>query len=525
MATVHGTNGADFIYDPISFGGNDTIYGHDGDDRIYGLGGYDTIIGGAGADYLDGGFGTDTASYSDSTEGVVVNLDTGQNFGGTAEGDTLVGIENVTGSSYADILVGDNGINEVFDLNWASDDVLEGMDGNDQLFGMDGMDFLDGGGDNDTLKGGGGRDWLQGGDGTDTLYGDSGRDWLQGENGTDTLHGGADRDYLEGGADNDTLNGGGGTDILLGGSGIDTADYGGSAAGVGISLFTNTAGGGDAEGDELDGIENLTGSAHADSLWGDDGINVLRGMHGNDTLKGFGGADTIYGGGDNDSLHGMDGADTLRGEAGNDVLDGGNGGDTMIGGLGNDTYIVDSRFDTVAESGGQGIDVVRTSVNWIITAGADIETLETTDANGTANLSLTGNSSGNVVRGNAGSNVINGGDGNDDLTGLGGQDSYLFNTALSEASNIDAITDFNVADDTIQLDDHIFSSSLTPGNSVAGSQFVIGAAATDANHRIIYNDATGAVLYDSDGTGATAAIQFAQLSAGLALTNFDFLVV
>ena len=60
--------------------------------------------------------------------------------------------------------------------------------------------------------------------------------------------------------------------------------------------------------------------------------------------------------------------------------------------------------------------------------------------------------------------------------------------------------------------------------SVAGSQFVIGPAAQDAGDRIIYNDATGAVYYDSDGTGAAAAIQFAELSPGLALTNHDFFV-
>jgi Ca2+-binding RTX toxin-like protein len=110
------------------------------------------------------------------------------------------------------------------------------------------------------------------------------------------------------------------------------------------------------------------------------------------------------------------------------------------------------------------------------------------------------------------------------LTGLGGQDSFLFNTALNAAINVDVITDFNVTDDRIVLDDDVFSSSLGLG-SVAGSQFVIGPAALDVNHRIIYNDATGAVLYDSDGTGATAAIQFAQLNVELALTNFDFFVV
>jgi Ca2+-binding RTX toxin-like protein len=81
-----------------------------------------------------------------------------------------------------------------------------------------------------------------------------------------------------------------------------------------------------------------------------------------------------------------------------------------------------------------------------------------------------------------------------------------------------------VADDTIWLDPTVFSSSLTPGNSVAGSQFVIGSAALDAGDRVIYNNTTGAVLYDADGTGPTAAVQFAQLSPGLPLTNFDFFV-
>ena len=120
-----------------------------------------------------------------------------------------------------------------------------------------------------------------------------------------------------------------------------------------------------------------------------------------------------------------------------------------------------------------------------------------------------------MVLGNAGNNVINGGDGRDELTGLGGQDSFLFDTLLNVAFNVDVITDFNVADDTIRLDDDIFSSDLLAGNSVADSQFVIGAAALDAGDRIIYNSASGAVYYDSDGTGAAAQIQFAQLSPGL----------
>jgi Ca2+-binding RTX toxin-like protein len=86
------------------------------------------------------------------------------------------------------------------------------------------------------------------------------------------------------------------------------------------------------------------------------------------------------------------------------------------------------------------------------------------------------------------------------------------------------ITDFNVADDTILLDQDIFSSSLGLGNISAG-EFVIGTAAQDANDRIIYDSDTGALYYDSDGNGGTAAIQFATLNTGLGLTYLDFFVV
>ena len=126
--------------------------------------------------------------------------------------------------------------------------------------------------------------------------------------------------------------------------------------------------------------------------------------------------------------------------------------------------------------------------------------------------------------GRDGTDSDNGAGGNDELTGLVGQDSFLFDTPLNAATNVDTITDFSVADDTIMLDDDVFSSSLGLGNISAG-EFVIGAAALDANDRIIYNSATGALSYDSDGVGGTAQIQFATLSTGLALTNLDFLVV
>jgi Ca2+-binding RTX toxin-like protein len=434
----------------------------------------------------------------------------------------------VYGTSGADFLWGD-------DSGLSQRDELYGEGGNDRLKGYGGEDRLDGGAGIDTvyygdatvgvsvnLATGRGYDGSVGYNGSagyddlisienvfgsyhnDTITGNDASNELHGLIGNDVLKGGGGADGLAGDDGEDILKGGGGADYLEGGYGVDTADYSQAPMsytdgnlGVYVDLSANGAFWGDAQGDTFSGIENVTGSAYNDYLTGTDGNNALRGLAGDDRIWGLGGDDT---------------------------LDGGAGVDTMFGGLGSDTYFVDNVADSITELASQGSDEVRVDVSWTLTAGADVETMRTTDDAGLAAINLTGNASSNVVRGNAGNNILNGGDGRDFLTGLGGQDAFLFNTALNGASNVDIVTDFNVADDTIWLDQTIFSSSLTPGNSVAGSQFVIGSAALDAGDRIIYNNATGAVLYDSDGTGATAAVQFAQLSAGLPLTNFDFFV-
>ena len=154
---------------------------------------------------------------------------------------------------------------------------------------------------------------------------------------------------------------------------------------------------------------------------------------------------------------------------------------------------------------------------------------------------LTGNSAANVLQGNGGADIfkggggadtligasggdkLNGGLGLDTLTGGAGADRFIFNTALS-AANRDAITDYNVADDTLQLENVVFpglggAGVLTPG------RFHIGAAAHDVSDRIVYNAVSGALYFDVDGMGGAAQIQFAALSAGLALTATDFVVI
>jgi Ca2+-binding RTX toxin-like protein len=261
MAQIYGTDLSEEL-----FGTNqgDVIWGKDGWDVLFGFGGadllvggegYDTLEGGAGADWLVGNDGVDTASYESSPSGVNVSLLLDTAAGGDAQGDTLDGIENLTGSEFGDYLAGDHADND-----------LKGLGGEDMLLGFDGSD---------RLKGGGGSDTLIGGKGHDELSGDEGND------------------ILSGGEGNDKLAGGAGADQLTGGSGSDWVQYSESDSAVTIDLSVNLASGGDAQGDTLSGIENVRGSSHDDKLSGDGAANNLAGGHGTDILRGNGGADTF----------------------------------------------------------------------------------------------------------------------------------------------------------------------------------------------------------------------------------------
>ena len=76
------------------------------------------------------------------------------------------------------------------------------------------------------------------------------------------------------------------------------------------------------------------------------------------------------------------------------------------------------------------------------------------------------------------------------------------------------------------MENAIFIALTThTGNTLSSGEFFVGAAAHDADDRIIYNSGTGALIYDSDGNGGAGATQFATLAAGLDLTSADFFVV
>ena len=237
--------------------GNDIINGGDGLDRVFGGNGDDTLIDSDNyvADSLDGGAGNDTANFSGAFTTINANLALGtatiiDSLGNILVTNTLIGIENLrgttnndvlTGDGFANVLIGDLGFDTIYgglgdDILRGGDqaDVLRGENGNDSLYGGKGLDNLDGGlGDDflygllgaDILIGADGFDLLDGGDGDDNLNGGKNADTLVGGLGNDTLGGGQGLDMLDGGDGNDILKGALGTDTITGGLGADIFDF------------------------------------------------------------------------------------------------------------------------------------------------------------------------------------------------------------------------------------------------------------------------------------------------------------
>jgi serralysin len=165
--------------------------GNDLANVITGNSGNNTLAGLGGADTLNGGGGTDTATYAASPQGVNVSLMTGKGTGGHAEGDTLVSIENVTGSAYNDTIEGSAGANT---LNGGA--------------GIDTLSYANAGGAI-TVSLASTRAQATGGAGSDTI---SNFENVTGSAFNDRLTGSSSANLLKGGAGLDTLTGGGGAD-------------------------------------------------------------------------------------------------------------------------------------------------------------------------------------------------------------------------------------------------------------------------------------------------------------------------
>ncbi|PSL21966.1 calcium-binding protein [Shimia abyssi] len=170
------------------------------------------------------------------------------------------------------------------------------------------------------------------------------------------------------------------------------------------------------------GNDHMVGYVDADGtqIDGSDGANdVILGYGGNDKIFAGAGNDIVYGGVGNDFIRGQSGDDIIYGEDGRDVLDGGSGNDIMFGGAGNDTYFVDSLGDQVSEAGGDGVDTVKSRVDFTLDEGLEnLWLLRGSDA-----IFGTGNAARNMIVGNGNDNVLRGMAGNDNLIGGSGNDT------------------------------------------------------------------------------------------------------
>ena len=317
--------------------GSDTLIGDAHSNKLWGGKGADILMGGGGGDSFDGGEDIDTVSYATAISGVNARLAANEQVlnAGAAVGDTYTSIENLTGSDYDDLLIGDVFTN-----------LIQGGKGNDTLMGG-------AGGNADTLNGGEGNDTVSyvgstaavslnissggtGGDANSDQYvdienaiGTDFSDQIQGSSADNILWGGAGGDILAGGGGNDYLYGGDGDDTLKntglgqhyydGDSGTNTVSYEGFVTALSLNLAAIDGNSNGAGGREyFTNIQNLIGGNKSDSLTGNSQVNTLNGKSGNDTLFGMGGNDVLMGGDGNDFLEGGAGADILNGEAGDE---------------------------------------------------------------------------------------------------------------------------------------------------------------------------------------------------------------
>jgi Ca2+-binding RTX toxin-like protein len=524
-------------------GGGDYFNGGDGDDILdggrdgdilYGEGGNDTIIGGSEQDYLDGGDGIDTVVYAGSSAGVTIDLANGTASGGDGDGpvqivgrgttirhDILAGFENAVGSSHDDHLIGDAQANE-----------------------------LSGGNGDDTLTGGGGADRLNGGAGSDTAdYADatsgvrlslaggrSGGDRyvsienLAGSGFDDRLTGDRAANVLTGQGGNDRIDGGRGDDTLLGdfayqgdapprpgmGTGYATlgADATNNSIATAFDISNNFSLAEDPDIFDSTTVLHTTVNATGNGKGGYYSINLAAGTVISIDIDGI--ADP--------NVH--DSWVRLLDSDGNIVAQNDDGG----GDPGSTSNRDSSTVFVVQETGTYYI----LEGSWSPDAPGDGWAEEVPEGS-TYELNVSvefppapaepGIAGSDTLTGGRGSDLLDGGLAADRLTGDAGEDFFRFSTALGDG-NVDRVTDFDVADDTILLDNLIFEAVGGDGALALGAFFGSAAgAAHDADDRIIYDTDSGALLYDADGIGQDEAIQFARLNANLNLSAADFIVI
>ncbi|MCF1709395.1 hypothetical protein L0V05_11250 [Tabrizicola sp. J26] len=542
-----------------------------------------TVFAGAGNNTLDGDSGSDTASYIYAGSAVTVSLAVlGAQATGGSGSDTLVDIEHLAGSGFNDSITGNAGDNRL--VGNGGNDTIDGGAGADTMLGGDGSDTytVDSVGDvvteTNAVAATGGIDRVNSLLASYTLGANI-------ENGVILSAGVAN---LTGNDLANTLSAGAGDNVINGGNGVDTVSYSTASGGVAINLALTTAQAtGNSGLDRVINIENAVGSGHNDALTGSGAANRLTGGAGDDTLNGAAGIDTMVGGDGSDlyfvdnvsdvvvessaiaAVGGTDrvnsflaaytlganveegrialgGAANLTGNglnnlliagAGNNILNGAAGSDTVSYTTASSAVKVNLAIAAAQATGGSGTDTLisiehltGSSFNDSLTGNAGANQLtgdagnDTLDG-GIGNDLLKGGSGLDLLKGGIGNDTLAGGDGNDVLFGSDGDDTFVFNTALGP-TNVDTVQSFDPGHDHFQLTrDGVFAGLASTG-PLDDAAFALGAAATTADHRILYDATTGSLLYDADGVGGVDAIKFANLTSPLGsptADNFDII--
>jgi len=386
----------------------DTFKGTSGANVLSGMGGDDILEGRGGGDTLDGGTGYDTAVFTTATAGLTLNLTLTGAQGEGAFPVTLISIEGISGSNFADVLTGS--------------DVANG------------------------LGGGGGDDILIGAGGDDSLGGGAGRDQLTGGSGADLLSGGDDADILSGGDGDDRLTGGYGDDQIDGGAGIDVIELADNGSGFAVNLTISTAQNTGAGMDVITGVENIRGSIYNDTLIGDAGVNNLSGDNGLDYLRGGLGDDILTGGTSRDTFFfaAGDGKDTITDFNTNFQQD-------FIFVTGYSSYSLvqeGSNLRIVFDANNSILLQNMTPANFIAenisiqlgvtvsSGGSGVDTLD----GGTGADRLSGLGGNDILNGNDGDDTLIGGAGNDQLNGGFGRDTASYASATAGVTVSTAIT-------------------------------------------------------------------------------------
>ncbi len=322
------------------------------------------------------------------------------------------------------------------------------------------------------------------------------------------------------------------------------------------------------------GNDTVHGDDGRDTIWGGEGHDELHGDRNSDLIFGESGDDKVFGGADHDTISGGSGQDTLDGGTGRDLLNGGWGNDILKGDIGNDVlidYEGNNRIDGGTDAGGGDIDTLDFSVNdFLGRVNINLSTGTFTTAKFTAvenapadnpgyftllgtstvvnvekvigailDDSITGSANNEILLGGfgndtiiagGGNDTVGGGFGSDSLTGGSGRDVFLFDSlgvSVTNSKNArDIVTDFNPADDTIQLDNDVFTALGSAGPLSADAfRITPGGSAADAEDRLIYNTFTNILFFDPDGTGDAAAIPIAQFENRPLLTVDDFQII